>query len=321
MKILNEKLHNKPITKPAVPEVKLNLLSFAAKFIEECKSTKAIQTIKSYVSTLNHLETYSKLHSFSFEFDGINPEWRNSFIKYLQNQGLGKNTEGKHIKIVKIFMNEATERNLNSNLSFRSKSFSKPHEDVHKIFVTMEEIGKLASVDLKDDKLKDIVRDYFIISCLTSLRYSDFVNIRPEHIKENTIQMTTQKTSEPVIIPIASLVRKVFEKYNYILPKAPCNQVFNRTLKEVGKLAELNEITTISKTIGGVKQKQAYKKYQLLTSHTGRRSMISNCIIEGIPTPSIMLISAHKNLKVFQGYVRLNQMQNAEVLAKHDFFN
>jgi integrase len=254
------------------------------------------------------------------DFDAITIEWRNGFIKYLQGLGVGRNTEGKHIKTVKVFMNEATERGLNTNLSFRSKSFSKPHEDTHKIFLTMDEIEKLAKADLGNDKMKNIVRDYFVISCLTSLRYSDFINIRPEHIKENTIHMVTRKTSEPVIIPISPLVRGILEKYNYNLPKAPCNQVFNRVLKSVGKIAELDAPVTVTKTKGGVKQTITYKKHQLLTAHTGRRSMISNCILEGIPTPSIMLISAHKSLKVFQGYVRLNQVQNAEALSQHRFF-
>jgi Phage integrase family. len=217
-------------------------------------------------------------------------------------------------------MNEATERGLNNNLMFRSKSFSKPHEDTTKIFLTMDEIEKLAKVNLGEDKLKNIVRDYFIISCLTSLRYSDFINIRPEHIKDNKIYMVTRKTSEPVIIPISTLVKSILEKYNYNLPKAPCNQVFNRVLKEVGKIAELDKQVTVTKTKGGDKQTTIYKKYQLLTAHTGRRTMITNCILQRIPTPSIMLMSAHKSLKVFQSYVSLSQVDNAEAMSQHSFF-
>ncbi len=49
--------------------------------------------------------------------------------------------------------------------------------------------------------------------------------------------------------------------------------------------------------------------------------MISNSILAGMPTSSIMLISAHKSLKVFQSYVRINQKQNAEALASHSFFS
>lgn len=320
MKALSEKLNRNPLPNPG-KDVRPSLLQFIAQFIEESRALKAPNTVKTYVTTFKHMEGYFKKTGLKPDFEIIDIEWHNGFIKYLQSIGVGRNTEGKHIKNVKVFMNAATERGLNSNFLFRSKSFGKPHEDVHKVFLTMPEIKKIASCDLGNDKMKNIVRDYFVISCLTSLRYSDFICIRPEHIKGNTINMITKKTGEPVIIPISSMVKNIFEKYEYQLPKAPCNQVFNRVLKEVGKIAEIDEEVTVSKTVAGVKQTMTFNKYQLLTAHTGRRSMISNCILEGIPTPSIMLISAHKNLKVFQGYVRMNQVQNAEALSQHSFFN
>jgi integrase len=59
----------------------------------------------------------------------------------------------------------------------------------------------------------------------------------------------------------------------------------------------------------------------LISCHTGRRTMISNAILEGVSIPNIMLISAHKSLEVFQKYVRITKQQNADVLANHKFFN
>jgi integrase len=307
---------------PKEKEVKkLTLFDFIQKYISECRNSKSINTIKSYQGTLLHLIKYSQICSKPFDFDDITIEWRVGFINYLQQLGFGRNTEGKHIKNIKVFMNEATDRKLTNNLSFKSRSFQKPTEDVHKIFLTIEEISVLHKLQMSPSTLQDIVRDYFLISCMTSLRYSDVIDIKPENIKENTIQMITKKTGEEVIIPISPVVNEILIKHNFQLPKAPCNQVFNRVLKEVGKLAGINENISVTKTIGGIKKTTIYKKYQLLTCHTGRRSMISNSILAGLPTSSVMLISAHKSLKVFQSYVRINQKQNAEALAKHTFFN
>jgi hypothetical protein len=86
------------------------------------------------------------------------------------------------------------------------------------------------------------------------------------------------------------------------------------------QLAGLTEKVTITKTISGIKKSITYEKYELISCHTGRRSMISNCILEGISTSSIMLMSAHKSLKVFQGYVRITKKQNADALGNHSFF-
>jgi site-specific recombinase XerD len=299
----------------------LNLVEFIDRFIKDTKGLKSPNTIKSYVSTYNRFKQHCVLCNKQFNFDDINLSWRSSFLQFLQKGGVNRNTEGKHIKNIKVFMNEAIERKLTTNVEFRSKSFSKPNEEVDKIFLSMEEIAKIAQLDLSKEPLKDVVRDYFVISCLTSLRYSDFIRIKPENIIDNQIQLKTSKTGQEVIIPISPLVRAIFEKYDFNLPTAPGNQVFNRYLKDIGSKAEIDEVVTVTETVGGVKKVDVYKKWELISSHTGRRSLISNCILQGINTSSIMLISGHKSLKVFQGYVRINQKQNAEALGKHEFFN
>ena len=115
--------------------------------------------------------------------------------------------------------------------------------------------------------------------------------------------------------------KDILDKYNNDLPKAPCNQIFNLVLKDICRLAGLTEKVTITKTIAGIRQSITYEKYELISCHTARRSMISNCILEGISTSSIMLMSAHKSLKVFQKYVRITKQQNADALANHSFFN
>lgn len=316
---LQEKLNlnNKHTVTPLHKET---LFSFIEKYIYECSTHKSTSTIKTYESTFKHLKNYSKLLFKELDFEDITHEFRNKFIRYLQSFGAGKNTEGKHIKEIKVFMNEATERGLNFNLDFRSKSFTKPSEEVTKIFLTIPEIQKLVDLNLSNDKMKDIVRDYFIIGCMTSLRFSDFSVIRPENIKENTLEVFTKKTGEQVVIPISKWVKNIFIKYNFNLPKAPCNQVFNKVLKDIGLLAGLDETVTITKTIGGKEKTIAYKKYMLLTAHSSRRSLISNLILAGVPTPQIMLISAHKSLKVFQSYIKISKHQNSAVLANHSFF-
>jgi len=309
--------------KPKIDTIKekITFYKFIESYIEESKALKTYGTVQTYVSTFNHLKQYSILKTKEFDFDDITIEWRSGFIKYLQSLGIAKNTEGKHIKNLKVFLNEATERNLNANLEFRSRSFSKPAEDVEKVFLTNHEIQKIVDLDLSNKKQMDIVRDYYIISCFTSLRYSDFSIIRPENIKGNNIEINTTKTKESVIIPIAPAVRTILDKYNNDLPKAPCNQIFNLVLKDICRLAGLTEKITITKTIAVIRQSITYEKYELISCHTARRSMISNCILEGISTSSIMLLSAHKSLKVFQKYVRITKQQNADALANHSFFN
>lgn len=320
--IVKDKMEETLNLKVKIERPKMTLYSFIETYINESRSNKSHSTVKAYTSTFNRIKEYGIHCNKEFSFDDVTLEWRISFLMYLQETyNISRNTEGKYIKNIKCFFNEATERGINKNFTFRSKKFFKPIEAVHKIFLTMTEIEKIANIELSDDEIKDVVRDYFIIACLTSLRYSDLIRIKTEFIKNDRIQMLTKKTGEEVVIPISPMVRQILIKYNYTLPKAPCNQIFNRYIKEIGKMAEINEQVTITKTVGGIKKTSVFFKYQLLSSHTGRRSLISNCILEGINSSAVMLISGHKSHKVFSSYIRISQHQNADVLSGHSFFN
>lgn len=317
---VEQSLNLKPQPTDEIKPKAISFIQFAKSFTEECKQSKAPNTIKAYVSTYARIEEFESLSDKIFSFEDITHEWRNGFLKYLQSLGVGRNTEGKHIKNVKLFMNEALERRLHGNMAFKSKSFNKPTEDVESIFLTEDEILLIANLDLSNDPLKATVRDYFVIACWTSLRYSDLVRLRKENIKGEYITIVTQKTSQEVIIPISPIVKGILEKYNFELPAAPCNQIFNRYLKDIGKEAGLIEKIVRTRTIGGVKQEVINEKWELLSSHVGRRSLVSNGVLAGMNTNSLMLITGHRSPRIFQKYVRVSQLQNAEALSKHAFF-
>ena len=80
---------------------------------------------------------------------------------------------------------------------------------------------------------EEIVRDLFIIACMTALRFSDFSRLKEENFIDNQIQIKTQKTGTLVIIPQSKYVRALLRKYNYQLPKCPCIQHFNKVIKNV----------------------------------------------------------------------------------------
>jgi site-specific recombinase XerD len=318
---VKEKMEQILNLKPKIEIAKVTFYSFIDSFMNDCKINKKENTIKAYDATIKGIKEFGNISNKKFSFDDITMSWYTSFVKFLQSKGLCNSTVGKYIKNLKSILNAATELGHNTNVIFRNKSFAKTNENSHKIFLTKEEIEKMAALDYSEDAMKDIVRDYFIISTSTGLRYSDFVRIRKEHIVNNRIQMVTLKTNQEVVIPIATLVKNIFEKYNFEFPKCPCNQVFNRNIKEIGRDAELLNIESVTKTIGGKKSTLVFEKWELLSSHTGRRSFVSNAILSGINTSSIMLISGHKSMNVFNSYVKFNNHQNAENLAEHSFFN
>jgi integrase len=320
--ILRENLNN------ALNEVlgdisRLDLFSFIDKFIEEGKAVKAKGTISSYTDTLRILKLYCKHKRKKIDFDDIDLDFYNSYLNYLtSNLKFSLNTIGKHIKNIKVFLNEATERGINTKLDFKKRKFKKLTEDTEKIYLSSAELDIIYALDLTTNEELEKARDLFIVGCYTGLRFSDFTQLRKENIIDgNKLKIRTQKTNETVMIPIHKYVREVFSKHNGELPSQINNQKMNDYLKDIGKIAEINEPVEMTFTKGGEVKKDIFKKYELITSHVARRSFATNLYLVDVPSITIMKITGHKTEKSFLRYIRITQEENANKLLNHPFFN
>lgn len=319
--LLRLKLDNKPVP-PKPVECKLTFVKFIEQYIEEAKSVKKHETIKSYKTTINHLKNYSILYNKPIDFGDITMEFYYGFIDFLSRDlSNSKNTVAKHIKTIKTFLHEATDRGFNTNMTFKNKSFKKVTEVVDKIYLTKAEIDQLLRLDLSKTKTKEVVRDMFVVSCYTGLRFSDFTKIRKEDIRNEEIHIRTTKTDQYVVIPIKPVVKNILHKYGYNLSNNITNQKMNFYLKEIGKQAGICEKVVITRTEAGRRCQRTFEKYELISAHCGRRSFATNAFIDGVPSISIMKITGHTSEKAFLGYIRISQEQNAELLKAHSFFN
>ena len=149
-----------------------------------------------------------------------------SFVEYLTNKGYSPNTVGARIKDLKMFMNEAYERNLHTNMDFKKKRFSKPKEETYSVYLNSDELKKIYKCDLSDEPRLDRVRDLFLIGCCTGLRFSDLSLLSSDNIDnvESVITIKTVKTGRTVVIPLHAIVRQILQKYDNELPRVPSNQ-------------------------------------------------------------------------------------------------
>ena len=156
------------------------------------------------------------------------------------------------------------------------------------------------------------------------MRVSDFNNLSKDNLitidGSTFIQIVQQKTKDIITIPCNSKVLKIFEKYSGNPPGKKPDQHINRDLKIIGAEAKIEAKIPITKTIGGKVVTKPYFKYDLITTHTARRSFCTNAYRAGIPTFDIMAISGHKTEKVFYSYIRATNIDKAKKIAKHSFF-
>jgi integrase len=298
----------------------VDLFQFIDDFITNIDRAKT--TIKGYRTTLNHLKTFQKEYSRKVGFSTIDLEFRDAFIHYFKKLGYRRNTIGKNIKNIKVFMAEAQERGYKINDEVRSKKFQTPDEPTFSIYLTETEIDKLFYLNLTKKPRLERVRDMFIIGCDTGLRFSDLSNLTRENFIDNNskIRIQTIKTKETVEIPVRARVAKIFIKYEGQLPRVPSNQKMNEYLKELGNLAQINELVINPSIVKDGKKGLSVHKYTLITTHTARRSFATNAYLGGVPTISIMKITGHQLERTFLQYIKISAQENADNLREHPFF-
>ncbi|MES2388784.1 MAG: phage integrase SAM-like domain-containing protein [Bacteroidota bacterium] len=275
-------------------------------------------TIQKYSVTFETLKRFAAQYSRKVDFNTIDLDFYGDYSEYLQQAlNLATNTIGKNIQIIKGFLNAATERGINTKLDYKSSRFKVVSEESDNVYLTENELQRIYALDLSGNGRLEKVRDLFIVGCWTGLRFSDFTNIKPTNIRGEEIVITQQKTGAKVVIPIHQTVKAIMNKYGGQLPKGIANQKMNEYLKEVMQAAGIDETVSKSITKGGFKRTANYKKYELISTHTARRSFSTNLFKSGFPAISIMKITGHKTEKAFLKYIKITQQENADLLKMH----
>lgn len=292
-------------------------------YIEEKRTKVTNDVIKDYNSLKKHLNGFKDYSSQPITFQNLNTRFYNEFVDYLNytvvqrngTVGLSNNTVGKQIKNLKAFVRDRVDKKIIPHIDL--KPFKTIKEEVDHIFLTEGELAKIYELDLTERPELEEIRDVFIVGCYTGLRYSDLSHLISANIDMNQeiIHLTQRKVHKPVTIPIIDYVPSILKKYNLELPKINMND-FNKGIKDVGKLAKINQDYEFSFKKGKNQIKKVYKKYELISSHTCRRSFCTNMYLAGFPAEELMKISGHKSASAFLTYIKVDGIQAANRLKE-----
>lgn len=293
-------------------------------------------TLKTYHNTYSILEQFNK-EVYKLSYNKITLSFYEDLLRWLYEKNYTTNYIGTIIKNLKRIMNAAYEKDLHTNLDFKKSGFNRITENVTNIYLTTKELEALMNYDLnsfnlfitntgvKLDKEKlDRARDLFLISAFTGLRVSDFNRLSTENfitrgnVEYLTIEM--RKGKKMLAIPVHPMVKKILKKRQGHPPKRLPEQHINYAIKKVAELAEIDENVTKEVTKAGKKTSDDFKKYELISNHTGRRSFCTNAYLSGMPSIDIMAISGHSSEKVFYNYIKADYLEKAKKIAEHPFF-
>jgi integrase len=222
-------------------------------------------------------------------------------------------------------LNWATKKGYNTNLSYKTfeykfKGTSTSDYQMNIIFLSWEELQHFYNLDLSKNKRLEQVRDIYCFCCFTSLRYSDIANLKKSDFKTddtgNTyIEILTVKTDDKLNIELNKYALAIWEKYKDIDLKnnkafpVTSNQKYNEYLKEAGKLAGFNNKETTIEYRGNKRIEQTFEKWELLTTHTARKTFIINALYLGIQPDIIRSWTGHKDHKTMEVYTKIVNTQ------------
>jgi integrase len=280
---------------------------------------KKINTVKNTVYDFDNKLTFAdfdknKLQSY-LDFLRLKKKYRNATI-------------AKQIKFIRWFLRWASENKHNVKadaIAYRPKLNKGVTVDNDKVvFFTLDELRQLRDFDPQKDYLTR-VKHVFLFCAFSGIRYSDAYNLKKNDIKDDTIEITTQKTTDALIIQLNDHTRAILEIYKDVdfeggkaLPVIS-NQKMNMYLKELCQLAGFNEPIKNVYYIGNNRIEEVKPKHDVIGTHTARRSFISNAIALGVPVEILIKWTGHKDYKAMAPYLKVLQEKKAEEMNRFNF--
>lgn len=291
----------------------------------------AHQTVKSYKSNLAKLKNFQAHKNKKYRFEELtHKEFYTSYVHYCRSvEKLSDSTIGKAVTILKTFFGLIKDEELPISLDFEKRGkFVSMSDEASDTYLNEDEILNIFNLDLSKNNRLDNVRDWLIIGVWTGLRISDFKRLDISNIKNNIITIVTQKTKKRVSLGMHPQLKAVLDKRGGQFPKKISDQKFNEYVKEVVQLAGITQEIESAKmiNIGNEddkvfrKIKGIYPKYDVISSHTCRRSFATNLYkTKKLPLTTLMSLTGHKSETQFIEYIKISDEENAMIM--NDYLN
>ena len=307
-------------------KIPTNLIDYIDFYLDYRKN-EITETNKSKCRVIkNKLIKYEAFLKKKILIKNINDSFKNEFVNYQKERMYSQNTIQREFVTIKTFCKHARYLGLETHPQLDSLRIDR--QKVEKIYLTFEDLTKIENIS--KEKLTDSLdnaKDWLIISCYTGQRVSDFMRFTDEQIRiennKHLLEFTQKKTGKNMTVPLHLKVLEILNKRDGKFPYSISDQKYNDFIKTVCELAEINELTKGSKLVetktdSKVYRKKTgmYKKYDLVTSHIGRRSFASNFYGE-IPTTYLIYITGHSTEAMFLNYIGKSNKDLALEITKY----
>lgn len=303
------------------------LFDYIDKYIIEHEPSREPGSLSVYRSVKNHLKAYQEATNHKVTFESIDYAFFNSLQTFLINRTktdkagnkspmLNNTTIAKALSTLKTFLGYAKKEGVKVNDSYRD--FTIKRERLEVIALEQDELQKLIEYDLSNNKRLDKVRDIFVFSCATGLRFSDVQQLKREHLDKDSINIVVKKTKTALTIPLNTISSNILDKYSELHKPLPTisNQKINEYIKELCQLAGIDKAIEIVRFHGKKRISITYPKYELISFHNARKTFVTLSLEKGMSAEEVMTISGHETYESFKKYVNVTEKRKKIVMLK-----
>ena len=233
-----------------------------------------------------------------------------SLIKEHISESVSANSANVYLNIIKALLNENCDNSELPHVNF-SKALSTKREPAQNIALSLEEIALIEAYKPANANEK-AVKAQFLCEYYTMMRSSDLMLLTEGNFVDGRIVYVSKKTKIETSIPIHKDFLKYFRQMGKKYTRASYGRIIKRICKNVG-------ITEPVKLYYRGKM-QILPKYQLIQSHTARRSGATELAKRNVPISVISQLMNHDGrITTTERYI----MSDTKNLCKEalDFFN
>jgi site-specific recombinase XerD len=288
---------------------------YVAKFLKDEKFG-SYDKYKSIYSKFGHF-----LGGKGATFYDIDIKSLNDFQYYLKTECKNKvNTIHNNLKAVNRIFNIAIERGIITSNDDPFRTFKIKQEKTVRDFLSLEEVAKIASLELVPDSYLEKCRDMFLWTILAGgLRVSDVLSLRKANIDGQIMTLVIQKTKTPHRIKLPDqcflIIKKFLDKITTV-----DGYVFGMLDESAYTASAFSLDQLIARSTA--KYNKALKKIAMqaginkdISSHQARISFVTIAAQNGIPLTTIQGIVKHSKMDMTAKYSKFTENQGDVALS------
>ena len=289
-------------------------------------------TMFNYENTIRRYKDFIHDNQLKDSFRVFDSDFQFKFDAYLiEEQDITPNTVASTHSQLKVMLKRAEEEHLLSDTSY--KHWSTKCAKIQHAYLDDSELNALLNLVITDEIRKkynigqeshiEETRDLFIISSRTGLRFSDLKSLNKAEWEINEgddsfVTILIQKTRDRLTIPLHRNVIQLYKKYDGHFPLPIDKGHFNDQIRLCAKLAGIDKLTPYFRW--GKKGQLVpcpKAKWELISSHTGRRSFCTNLFLTCHSAKMVMNLSGHTSEDNFNRYIGVSQAELAKESAQY----